>query len=298
MKLLTGSWTPECGHTWLTRGFGKVYSLRSLAEGSYLCVDGREYPTPGKHSCHITLLKNEAVVADYTSGSLSLYPLGVDGIPSGAPTVLNFEGSGPVSGRQDGPHIHSSWLSPDGKSIVVVDLGSDKIYRFGVVGGALSMEGVEAFPLPEGCGPRHCAVGKNKLYVSTELSDEVLVLDWPSMEILQRITVNDALPGGGGHVLISLDGKFLYVSSRLKNDGIGIFSIGPDGLLTRAGYCTTGAHPRHFCITPDGRKLLVACRDSNEIETFERSSVTGLLSPTGEKFHIEKPVFVEAYEED
>lgn len=298
MKLLIGSWTPECGHTWLERGFGKVYSLRSLADGSFLCVDGKEYPTPGKHSCHITLLEKEAVVADYTSGTLSLYPLGADGIPTGEPKVLYFEGSGPVAGRQDSPHIHSSWLSPDMKALIVVDLGADKIYRFGVSDGRVCVEDIEAFSMSEGSGPRHCAFGKGKLYVSTELSDEVLVLEWPSMELQQRVTVNDVRPGGGGHVLISPDGRFLYASSRLKNDGIGIFRIGSDGLLEKVGYQVTGAHPRHFCLSPDGKKMLVACRDSGRIEYYERNEEAGLLSCTEEKIQIEKPVFVQAYEED
>lgn len=298
MKLITGSWTLECGHTWLARGFGKVYSLRSLAGGSFLCVDGKEYPTPGEHSCHITLLPKEAVVADYTSGTLSIYPLGADGIPSGEPRLLHFGGSGPVTGRQEGPHIHSSWLSPDRGALVVVDLGADKLYRFQVSGGTLSMDGIEAFPMPEGCGPRHCAFGRHKLYVATELSDEVFVLDWPSMELRQRITVNDQLPGGGGHILLSPDGKYLYASSRLKNDGIGVFAIKENGLLEKAGYQTTGAHPRHFCMSPDGGKLLVACRDSDRIEYYDRNPNTGLLSPTEEIIQIEKPVFVQAYEED
>ncbi len=286
MKLLTGSWTPECGHTWLARGFGKIYYLLSLADGSFLCVDGRKFSTSGKHSCHITLLLREAVVADYTSGTISLYPLGADGIPVGDPKVLHFEGSGPIAIRQECSHIHSSWLSPDGKSLVVVDLGADKIYRFGVYDGRVSMEGIEAFSMPAGCGPRHCAFSNGKLYVSTELSDEVLVLDWPSMELLQRVIVNNELPSGGGHLLLSLDGLFLYTSSRLKNDGIGIFRIEEDGLLEKVGYQPTGLHPRHFCLTPDGSKLLVACRDSNSIEYYYRDEVSGLLSPAGKNLKL------------
>lgn len=291
MNVLIGNLTPEWGHTWLCRGFGKVYSLRSLAGGSFLCVDGKEYPTPGEHSCHITLLERQAVVADYTSGSLSVYPLGADGIPSAVPTVLNFEGHGPVSGRQDSPHIHSSWLSPDGGYLIVVDLGSDKLYRFPVRDGVLGMDGIEAFELPEGCGPRHCAFGNDVLYVATELSDEVLVLDWPSMELKQRLTVNEVLPGGGGHIV--LEGNFLYVSSRLKNDGIGIFRVGKDGLLTKAGYVPTGKHPRHFSISQDGKKLAVACRDDDKIQFFARSVEDGSLTPLSESVEVHKPVYVE-----
>ena len=293
MKALVGNWTPEWGHTWLTCGLEKIYALRSLAGGSYLCVfdaEGNalgEYPTPGEHSCHITLLERQAVVSDYTSGTLSLYPLGPDGIPSAAPALVRFCGHGPHPERQASSHIHSSWISPDWKHIVVVDLGCDRIYRYPVVDGKLVEDGLEAFDVPEGCGPRHCAFGKNRLYVATELSDEVLVLDWPSMELRQRILTNPEKPGGGGHIILK-DG-FLYVSSRLKNDGIAIFRVFGDGTLEKVGYCPTGLHPRHFCIKDN--LLAVACRDSNLIQLF--SMEAGSLKLLSETTSVSKPVYVE-----
>ena len=102
--------------------------------------------------------------------------------------------------------------------------------------------------MPAGCGPRHCAFGNGKLYVSTELSDEVLVLDWPSMQLRQRCLVNDARPGGGGHLLLSPDGTFLYASSRLKNDGIALFRMEKDGLLKRCGYAELYARDKRDAI--------------------------------------------------
>ena len=298
MYALVGNWTPEWGHTWLCRGFGKVYALRSLAGGSSLCVFDEktmaplgEFKTPGEHSCHITLLERQAVVSDYTSGSLSIFPLNPDGIPKGEPQVLYFEGSGPVKGRQDSPHIHSSWLTPEGDALVVVDLGSDRIYRFRLKDGELRTDGIEAFSAPEGSGPRHCAFGKDKLYVATELSDEVLVFNWPSMELVQRVNVNPAHPGGGGHIV--LKDNYVYVSSRLENDGIAIFRIAGDGLLEKIDYIHTGKHPRHFCLSPDESTLAVACRDDDKIQLFSISLEDGSLSLEGECALVSKPVYIE-----
>ena len=216
MLLYIGTHDPAWGHTWVTRGFGKVYALRSLAGGSALCVFDEasmapfgEYPTPGEHSCHITLLDRRAVVADYTSGTLSLYSLDPNGLPTsspapsslpaltGNPRLLRFEGSGPVPVRQESPHVHSSWLAPDGRSILVVDLGSDALYRFQVAEGQLVPESRERFAAPAGSGPRHCCFGRGVLYVATELSDEVLVYSWPEMVLLQRCVTNPERPGGG-----------------------------------------------------------------------------------------------------
>ena len=305
MELLLGTWAPEWGHTCLAMGFGKVYSLRSLAGGSALLVreEGSElpiveYPTPGEHSCHITLLAREAVVSDYTSGTLSLFPLDAAGVPCGKPRLIRFSGHGPNPERQASPHIHSSWLSPDGGSLVVADLGSDRIYRFAVRDGSVIESAMESFAMPSGCGPRHCAFGKDVLYVSTELSDEVLTLSWPGMILLGRSTVNDAHPSGGGHLELSPDGKFLYVSSRLENDGIAVFRVGESGLPERISYVPTGRHPRHFCLSPDGGLLFCACRDENAVQIFERDAETGSLSMVPQQIEIEKPVFVLAYEKD
>jgi 6-phosphogluconolactonase (cycloisomerase 2 family) len=81
---------------------------------------------------------------------------------------------------------------------------------------------------------------------------------------------------------LSPDGKFLYASNRLKADGIAIFSVNQEtGLLTKVGYQLTGIHPRNFVMTPDGKFLLVACRDSNLVQIFSRDKETGLLAKVG-----------------
>ena len=43
-------------------------------------------------------------------------------------------------------------------------------------------------------------------------------------------------------------------------------------------------------ITPNGKFLLVACRDSNVVEIYERDIETGLLKDTGKKIEMSKPV--------
>lgn len=63
-----------------------------------------------------------------------------------------------------------------------------------------------------------------------------------------------------------------------------------EGTLTKTGYQLTGIHPRNFIISRNGRYLLVACRDSNSIQVFERDSQTGLLKDTGKTIKTNKPV--------
>jgi 6-phosphogluconolactonase len=103
---------------------------------------------------------------------------------------------------------------------------------------------------------------------------------------------------GGGHgsadIHISPDGKFLYASHRLKKDGISIFKINSEnGKLTKAGYQQTGIHPRNFNITPNGKYILVACRDSNRIEIYYRNGKTGMLTYTNKMIALSKPVCIQ-----
>ena len=324
MSLLIGTYNPYWGHTYIAEGNGKIYALRSLAEGSSLCVFAQPKPqgenslsivtldaleeklvevtTPGKHSCHITLLEHQAVLADYTSGTLSLFDLDEEGIPQPNPQLIAFEGSGPHPARQTSPHVHSSWLSPDGTTLVVADLGCDALYRFEVADGRVVTPMVERIALPSGCGPRHCAFSPQGdiLYVVTELSDEVLVYRTADFTLLNRYAVHPENPEGGGHIV--QNGEYLYISSRVSGtagadrcgvkDGITIFKCLEGGELMLLGYQQTGGHPRHFAIAKDGCKLIVACRDDNKIEIYELDKASGLIGECVKTLSTPSPVFV------
>lgn len=326
MSLLIGTYSPFWGHTYIAEGSGKIYALRSLAEGSSLCVFALPKPqgedslsivtldalgesvvevtTPGKHSCHITLLEHQAVLADYTSGTLSLFELDEEGIPQSNPQIISFEGSGPHPTRQASPHIHSSWLSRDGKMLVVVDLGCDALYRFEVADGRVVVATMERIDLPSGCGPRHCAFSPQGdiLYVVTELSDEVLVYRTADFSLLNRYALHPENPEGGGHIVLSPDGEYLYISMRVSStasaercrmrDGIAIFKRLENGELTHLGYQPTGGHPRHFAITNDGSRLIVACRDDNRVEIYELDKASGLIGERVGTITTPAPVFV------
>jgi 6-phosphogluconolactonase len=109
---------------------------------------------------------------------------------------------------------------------------------------------------------------------------------------MQVVENDPANARGSADIRITPDGRFLYASNRLKNDGVGIYRIEPDGKLSSVGYQATGTHPRNICVTPNGKFLLVACRDTNEIEIYKINSKTGLLKDTGNRVHLPKPVCV------
>jgi 6-phosphogluconolactonase (cycloisomerase 2 family) len=319
LTILVGSNTAYWGHTYLAEGNDKVYALRSLSPNSSLCVFDAEVlkgkegiielaslqvpmtesKTDGDESCHITLLPREAVVSDYTSGTLTLYPLDKRGNVEGKPRLLHFEGSGIHPTRQKSSHIHSSALSPDGKMLVVIDLGCDKIYRFTVENGRAAKV-LSAISTPAGCGPRFSTYSTDGeyLYVVTELSDEVLVYRTSDFMLLGRYPMGDANPGGGAHIALSADGRYLYASLRVSSvakdcpisDGVAIYECLAEGKLKKLHYQPVGGHPRHFTVSADGGALVVACRDDSTIEIYPLKNGV----PTGkvERVSVEKPTYV------
>ena len=64
------------------------------------------------------------------------------------------------------------------------------------------------------------------------------------------------------------------------------------GKVKAAGYQNTGVHPRNFAISPDGRFLLCACRDSNRIEIYSIDQETGQLTLTDKSIDIPAPVCI------
>lgn len=253
--------------------------------------------TLGAAPCNVTLnpQENYALTANYNGGSITLFPLDKSGrLLKGH--VIRFAGTGIVKERQEQPHLHCVMFTPDEKLLLANDLGTDKIHVFPLTAKGQPDEKKEydVFLKP-GSGPRHMCFAPNGTfaYVITELSGEVVTLSYKNGKLtpVQYVKADSLNAQGSADIHISPDGRFVYASNRLKGDGIAIFEVNPaNGFLTKVGYQPTGNHPRNFVLTPNGRYLLVACRDTNEIIVYERQIQTGLLKETGERIKMERPV--------
>lgn len=257
-------------------------------------------PTQGGAPCNIVLSPEEDYVltANYTGGSITVFPVGKNGELLEGDT-LAFTGNGPDSERQTQPHLHSVLFTPDNRLMLANDLGTDRIHVFPVSNergkGLLDRTAAYDVKLTPGAGPRHtCFAPDGKhAYLITELSGDVIVLSYDEMKLdtIQTIKADTLGARGSADIHVSPDGEYVYASNRLKGDGIAIFSVNSeDGTLEKVGYQPTGVHPRNFIITPNGKYLLVACRDTNEIQVFARNVETGLLENTGERIEMPKPV--------
>lgn len=261
--------------------------------------------TQGSSPAYITLdaKGNNVITANYGGGSISQFNVNADGTLSPLTNLFTFEGKGTDSTRQQQPHLHSVRYSPDGLFLFAADLGTDKIYRYKSIHSvfegqpALLETDTAVFNTPDGTGPRHFDFHPNGLYfyLIGELSGQVIVYDYNMGDLIQKQTILADSVGarGSADIHVSPNGRFLYASNRLKNDGIAIFAIdAQDGTLTKVGYQETAKHPRNFAITPNGKFLLVAGRDDNVIQVFTIDKETGLLNNTHKDIGIDKPVCI------
>lgn len=270
-----------------------------LAKGKMSIVNS--VPAEGKDPCSIASDGKTVYTANYSSGSVVTYPINPDGSVGKASRVLQFHGTGADKERQAMSHLHCVKFTPDGKYLFCDDLGGDCIYKFQIKsndGKNIFKVGTpSSFKVAAGSGPRHLTFSPNgkQAYLMNELSGTVIAFDYSNgiLKEKQTVAADTVQAHGSADIHLSPDGKFLYASNRLKADGVAIFKVDASGLLTKVGYQLTGIHPRNFNITPNGKYVLVACRDSNVVQVYERNPQTGLLTDTHRDIKISKPVCIQ-----
>ncbi len=270
-----------------------------LSHPVFLPTAPKEYlPRAGADPCHIVTDGKYVITANYTGGDISVFSLDGEGKLKAETQHIAFVGKTPKRVA----HIHCIIPTPDKKYILATDLGNDRVYRFRYNKKArknaevLTAQRV-AYEVSDEQGPRHLTFSKDGhfAYLINELGGECVVLSYRKGKLkeVQRIMADEGDGRGSADIHISPDGRFLYTSHRLKKDGIAIFAIDPEkGTLTKIGYQLTGIHPRNFAITPNGKYLLVACRDDNKIQVFQRDEETGELIETPEEIEIDKPTCI------
>jgi 6-phosphogluconolactonase len=253
---------------------GAVWAVRREdATGHMELINGQ--PSGGDWPCHLAIDASGRwlVVSNYGTGSVGVLPIQADGALGELTDLVQHEGRGPDPERQTGPHAHSAIFSPDGRFLIVADLGMDAllIYRFDGEAGRLAPH-VQVATSP-GTGPRHMAwqPGAPRLYVAHELASRVAVYDYdPAAGALQERHILDTLPPQAprnwvADIHVTPEGDRVFVSNR-GHESLAVFDILPDGALVRVAVAPCGGQwPRNFALAPDGRFAVVANQYSDAI---------------------------------
>jgi len=270
---------------------GKLVQLNQVASG-------------GADPCYVSFDQSGKylLVANYTGGSVSTFPIAADGHIGPAAAFVQHTGSGPNKERQEGPHAHYIATSANNRFVFVVDLGLDEVvvYRFDPATGSLTPNDPPFAKLAPGAGPRHLAFHPNGkfAYVLNEVIPTVTALAYDSksgsfstLQTLSTIPKDFTAHNDTAEIVVHPSGKFLYASNR-GHDSIAEFTIDPaKGTLTLAGdFPTQGKTPRNFALDPTGKFLLAANQESNNIVIFRIDQSTGALVATGQVAQVPAPV--------
>lgn len=263
----------------------------------------------GPGPCHLSLDKTgkNLLVANYEGGSVAVFPVESDGRLRDASAFIQHTGSSVNKERQEGPHAHCIFTSPDNRFALAADLGLDKVlvYRFDAAHGTLTPNNPAFGKTPPGAGPRHIAFhpdGKY-VYVINEIQCTLSTFAYdPAHGALRlkdtvstlakgyNVTANDST----AEIEVHPSGKFVYGSNR-GHDSIAVFAVDPaEGTVNRVEIVSTmGKTPRGFGIDPTGSFLIAANQDSDSLVVFRINQETGRLTPTGQKLEAYTPVSVE-----
>ncbi len=258
----------------------------------------------GRHPCYVSIDKTGKWVfaGNYSSGSVAVLRVRPDGGLDSTTQVIEHSGYSVNEDRQTSPHVHATVPSKDNKFLFVPDLGIDKvmIYAFDQKSGKLT-DAPAPYEITEaGAGPRHFEFhpNSNYAYLIEELTGSISVYHYNKGELTLIQNVS-ALPGdysgpiGSADIHVSPDGRFLYASNRGESNTIAIFSIDKAGRLAPVDHVSTeGKTPRNFNFDPTGNFLLVANQNSNEIVVFRRDKKSGMLTDTGKRIAVSKPVCI------
>jgi 6-phosphogluconolactonase len=263
-------------------------------------------PTNGTDPCHVelNLEGTNLYVSNFMSGSLSVFPVKLDGSIGETRQFIQYSGSGVHPTMQTGPHAHSLAFTRDGKYALVMNLGTDRVMVYKTYGGEspLSEAEIPFFETQTGAGPRHCTFSPNGkyCYVINELNSTILVLSYDKETgYFNEMQCVSTLPKGTSNsgnscadIHTTPDGSFLFGSNR-GHDSLIIYKIDKNTGLLDYLDCTScgGKSPRNFAIEPTGNYLLCANLDSDDIVVFKIDQSSGKLTKLS-KLRIPSPVCV------
>lgn len=280
-----------------------LYAVNETGQGAVTALDAatlqvvNQRPTGGADPCHLTLDPSgqHLITADYSSGSLSVFPVNADGSLGERTQKVQHEGSGPNPDRQEGPHAHHIVFDPSGKYAAAVDLGADSVFFYTFTGGRL--EPFSTAKVAPGAGPRHIAFHPDgeRAYVANELDSTIVSCAYADGTLTPGQVLKTVPDGTGDNfpaeVLVSADGRYVYLSNR-GHDSVARFAVEGAG-LSLAGFTPVGGeYPRHITFDPSGKFLFAANQNSSLVTSFAVDAASGELTPSGTPLKTEIPVCV------
>ena len=244
---------------YLTKYEDKVIAVIDFEKGAGLALfdrNGKILDTLNFESCtscYVTVKDNIVYTANYHAGSFSKVEILSDTFRL-IKTVTIKEKAG----------CHQILLYKDLILVPCLFLDRIRIYN-------QNLEWVTDIDFPQGSGPRHGIFSKDEryLYLVSELSNELFVIDMEQFKIIHSISVlenNEKNTAGTAAIRMGTDEKHLYVSTRGK-DVISLIEFDGKRIKLIETINCGGKHPRDFIII--NHHLLSANMETDNVTCFK-----------------------------
>ncbi len=272
---------------------GGVGAFTLDEEANSLTPLGTPKATHGAYPCHLSVSPDGRYLlsANYMSGSVAVHPIAQDGSLGEATQIVQHEGGGPNTERQEGPHAHMVHSDQAGGMVLAVDLGTDSVYAYTLDAKQGRLTQKTQNKVRPGSGPRHFAFHPSGayFYLTNELSNSVGVYAYDAAtgtanELAEIVAApapkgGESLPSG---IVISPDTRFVYVGNRGDESITGLAVRDGGAHLEPVGkWSCGGSWPRHLALAPDGDFLFCANQRSHDVTVQRVGQVTGALEATG-----------------
>jgi 6-phosphogluconolactonase len=246
--------------------------------------------------CHVLVFDGgrRLAVSQYKTGELYILSLAPGGELKSVDQVFRNEGRGPVADRQEAPHMHSAFESPDGRTLFAADLGTDRVCRYAIEPAGLTP--LEPLVCPPASGPRHMTMSPDGrfLWIAGELDSTVMGFrkQGEAYELFGRWPLLPADVKGeswAAEIRLHPNGRWLYATNRGLDDVVAM-ELRPDGAPRITGRAPTAHWPRGMILSPDGRFLYAAAQHADRIDAYALDPPTGIPEKRGGLAGIPAPV--------
>ncbi|HCD43195.1 MAG TPA: 6-phosphogluconolactonase [Lachnoclostridium sp.] len=257
----------------------------------------------GMRGCHLSTDAEDKYifVSGYHDGKSTVLRLNKDGSVGEIVTGVFHKGLGSVAERNFRPHVSCTRRTPDGKFIMVADLGIDqvKIYRFNENDEEMIL--VDALHCELESAPRCFRFSSDGrfFYLISELKNVIDVFTYetgerqPKIEKIQTVSTTGPKHSqltSACSMRISIDEKYLFCGNAGDNS-VSVYKRDKDTGLLEALCCLpiSGSYPKDICIFPDDKHIASINHETGSITFFTVDYTKGLLVMNGKEIRVNEP---------
>ncbi|MFR5601965.1 MAG: lactonase family protein [Lachnospiraceae bacterium] len=257
----------------------------------------------GMRGCHLSTDAEDKYifVSGYHDGKSTVLELNPDGSVGAIVDGVFHKGLGSVAERNFRPHCSCTRRTPDGRFIMVADLGIDqiKIYRFDERNRKMLL--VDAVRCDLESAPRHFFFSKDGkfIYLMYELKNVIDVFTYeegkrtPKIEKIQTISTTDVQLTqltSACCIRMSPDERYIYCGNAGDNT-VSVFSRDAKTGLLEMVCCLpiSGDYPKDVAIFPDLKHLASLNHESGTITFFKVDYEKGLLVMSANPINVNEP---------